>query len=221
MKKANFLLITSLSRLTMLVDMEQIPWNSISVGQKIRFHRLGAALSLEELASRAQLSASYLSKIERGRSNPAMENLERICGALHMSFDQLLTKPPLVSSAQETVTPERAANLRPTLVRASERMRILLPRSELSYELLTPDLQRTLQFTLVRHPPHHESPVFEHEGEESMFCLSGCLRAVVGQEQFVLSAGDCLSFSSSTPHQIINESSAEAVLISVNTPTSF
>ena len=203
--------------------MEQTHWNTVPVGLKIRFYRIGASLNLDELAREAQLSASYLSKIERGRSTPTVANLERICAALQVTFEQLLAKPPLAWTVEEPAAVERKVpvNLRPVLVREAERLRIMSPRSQLSYELLTPDLRRKLQFTLVRHPANHESPTFNHEGEESLLCLRGSLRVIVGEEQFVLSAGDCLSFGSSIPHRIVNESSSEAVLISVNTPTSF
>jgi quercetin dioxygenase-like cupin family protein/DNA-binding Xre family transcriptional regulator len=209
--------------------MASSDWKSLSLGRKIQLYRIHSKLKLKELSSTSQLSLSYLSKLERDKSAPSMKVLEKICSALQIRIDQLLSASPIKSSTDNSdrsdqnnkQSPIPASNLRPILVRKNERKKIRPPRSELYYDLLTPDLQRQLEFTLVHYPPKHESPIYRHVGEESVFCLAGSIRLVIDQEEYILEAGDCVSFDSSIPHRVANHSNEEATVIAVNTPASF
>lgn len=57
----------------------------MSIGNKIRELRLEYDLTLKELAARAGISLSYLSDIEKGRSNPSVDTLQNIADALGKS----------------------------------------------------------------------------------------------------------------------------------------
>ncbi|MBE3584743.1 helix-turn-helix domain-containing protein [Desulfofundulus thermocisternus] len=59
--------------------------SGLSLGDKIRILRSEKNLSLQELASRAGISLSYLSEIERGTVYPALSTLKRIAEALEVS----------------------------------------------------------------------------------------------------------------------------------------
>ena len=56
----------------------------MNVGDRIRQARIDQALSLTELARRAQISVSYLSEIERGRKEPSARTLTRLYRELDM-----------------------------------------------------------------------------------------------------------------------------------------
>jgi transcriptional regulator with XRE-family HTH domain len=199
-------------------------WHEISLAERIHLYRTWLNLSMEELADNSGVSASYLSKIERGKSVPSVDILQRIAAGLKTTAAHLLSnEPPSFASSPVPQQPNTSStpNLRPTVVRRDERKMLRPPNSAVYYELLTPDLQRKLEFTWVQHPPHHESPAFSHFGEESLLCLAGSVRVVIGDEEFVLGEGDCISFDSSAPHRVINDSVEKAILISVQTPASF
>lgn len=196
-------------------------WNQLTIGEKVHLYRMSSKTNMKEIASRTHLSLSYLSKIENDKAVPSMKVIARIADALGTTAVKVLSQSPFPSLDSGPPSNGEARRLIPTLVRKNERKKIHPPKSDLSYELLTPDLQRKLEFTLVSHPAHHASPVFQHHGEESMLCLSGTVTVVVGEKRFILTEGDCLSFDSSDPHQVINHSEEEAVLISANTPASF
>ena len=53
--------------------------------------RTARDLTLKELANRTGLSVSYLSDIERGRTNPSLNTLESLAIALEMTVIDLLT----------------------------------------------------------------------------------------------------------------------------------
>lgn len=61
------------------------------IGVRIRELRVANHLSLSELALRSGVAKSYLSYIERGlQSNPSIEVLEKLCGALCIDIRVLL-----------------------------------------------------------------------------------------------------------------------------------
>ncbi|MCL5998905.1 MAG: XRE family transcriptional regulator [Chloroflexi bacterium] len=198
-------------------------WHESSLAAKIHLYRVWLGLSMEELAVRAEISTSYLSKIERGGSVPSVDVLERLATGLKTTAARLLSgEPPFgTSPAPELPSAPTPRNLRPIVVRCNQRKIIRPPNSELNYELLTPDLQRQLEFTWVRYPPHYQSPGFNHVGEESLFCLRGSVRVIINGEEFLVNEGDCLSFDPSVPHHVINDTDEEAILISAETPASF
>lgn len=60
-------------------------------GQRLRALRRARGLALTELARRAGVSASYLSRVERGaRGTPGFAVLRRLAAALHVSLDDLV-----------------------------------------------------------------------------------------------------------------------------------
>jgi transcriptional regulator with XRE-family HTH domain len=57
----------------------------LALGLRLRDLRSGAGLTLAALSERSGVSLSYLSDIERGRRSPALDVLDRICGALGLT----------------------------------------------------------------------------------------------------------------------------------------
>lgn len=58
----------------------------LKVGQRIKVLRLGLKLSQEALANKANVDRTYMTDVENGRRNISVELLERIIGALEISF---------------------------------------------------------------------------------------------------------------------------------------
>jgi len=58
----------------------------MNLGDKLRAIRKSKALSLKELSLKTnkQISISFLSDIENGRSNPSIDNLKIIAGAMNV-----------------------------------------------------------------------------------------------------------------------------------------
>lgn len=71
--------------------LEEVPANhGFSPGEKIRLLRTEKNISLQELAEKAGLSASYLSEIERGTVYPSLATLGRIAYSLGVPAGSLL-----------------------------------------------------------------------------------------------------------------------------------
>jgi transcriptional regulator with XRE-family HTH domain len=67
------------------------------LGDYLREQRLGAALSLRQLADQSGVSNPYLSMIERGMRNPSAQVLQQIAKALQISADQLYIRAGIIS----------------------------------------------------------------------------------------------------------------------------
>jgi mannose-6-phosphate isomerase-like protein (cupin superfamily) len=67
-----------------------------------------------------------------------------------------------------------------------------------------------VEFMEAIYPPGgtfgHEDALVRHSGQEFGYILTGALRIVVGFDEFLLEPGDSITFPSSTPHRLSNES---------------
>jgi transcriptional regulator with XRE-family HTH domain len=66
------------------------------LGGYLREQRLGAQLTLRQLAEQAGVSNPYLSQIERGLRKPSAEVLQQIAKALRISAEQLYVRAGIV-----------------------------------------------------------------------------------------------------------------------------
>ncbi|NYI44060.1 transcriptional regulator with XRE-family HTH domain [Nocardioides aromaticivorans] len=68
-----------------------------SLGDYLKEQRVGARLSLRQLADQAGVSNPYLSQIERGLRKPSAEVLQQIAKALRISAEQLYIRAGILS----------------------------------------------------------------------------------------------------------------------------
>jgi DNA-binding XRE family transcriptional regulator/mannose-6-phosphate isomerase-like protein (cupin superfamily) len=59
------------------------------IGGRLRARRVEAGLSLRQLARDLDVSASFLSQVENGKTQPSVATLYLICSALELSIDEL------------------------------------------------------------------------------------------------------------------------------------
>lgn len=179
------------------------------LGSLIRQTRSGR-YSLEALASRARLSPSLLSQIERGRGNPSFVTLCKIADALEMPLSSFFEfRGPIAIHGM--------------VVRQSRRKKISLPHLGLVYELLTPDLKRSLTMIRTLLPPrfdNRERP-FQHDGDECLLIVQGQLEIFVGREHFQLKTGDSITYDSGQPHHWWNRGHDRVEIIGAVSPPVF
>src|SRR5688572_22672148 len=98
----------------------------------LREARIAAGLSLRDLGRRVGVSASLLSQIENGKSDPSVSSLYALVSELGLSLDALLQP----GRAPDEV-PQPRAETAPPVLRQGER-RILDMDSGVRWEQLTP-----------------------------------------------------------------------------------
>lgn len=79
-----------------------------STGSSIKELRLSMGLSIRALARRADVSVAYLSKLERGESNPTIGLLRRIAEALNVPLETLVDSPQVPLFEEEMPASLRA-----------------------------------------------------------------------------------------------------------------
>ena len=181
-----------------------------SLGPMIRRSRKRQALTLQQLADRADLSVSYISQIERNLLTPTVASLKRIAAALDIPAGQLMFAE--AGSAKSMVA----------VLRKGHRKHVRFPQSSISYELLTPDLRRRVSaLWLVANPGAEGGPALTHEGEDMVIVLQGQLSVDVAGTWHDLKAGDSIYFNSELSHRWCNRRKQVAQAIWISSPPYF
>ncbi len=178
----------------------------MELGKHIKERRQELGMSLRELAKEVGLTASFLSQVERDLASPSIESLRKISKALDVPIFYFLLEPDQPKP----------------VVRRSERRKITLP-SDISYELLTPDVNRKMEVLLAELDPREgEIPlVHHHHTEEFIFVLSGKLEIRVECETCELEEGDAIYFEGATLRRIAAKGDKTVRYLSVITPPIF
>ncbi|WP_234354744.1 helix-turn-helix domain-containing protein [Streptomyces sp. NRRL WC-3618] len=195
------------------------------MGARIRQARLERGVSLRGLAREIGVSASLVSQIETGKSQPSVSTLYAITTALALSVESLfdasqdtVRESPSVVGA--TVTHALAAfaadpgrRIGP-LVGTGERETIELD-SGVMWERLGHVPGTDADFLLVTYRPGGSSSssggLMRHAGTEYGYLTGGELVLTLGFDEHVLRPGDAVCFESTTPHRYRNDSAEPAV----------
>lgn len=179
------------------------------IGARLREFRKNAGFSLRDLAAKAEMSASFLSLVERGESSLSLTSLFGIARALGIDPAELIEggSAPVQPKAEYAVSRNADRGDHPTVVGQREYYAFTAEISDARAEPI---------FVRV-HPTTVATPTLGHDGEEVAIVLSGTLTFRIRDEFVDVSAGDAIHFSSRTPHTIMNrtERVAEAVWLSV------
>lgn len=155
----------------------------LRVRRRLRELRTRAGLTLDDVASRAQLDVSTLSRLESGKRRLALDHLPRLATALGVSTDDLLREPELPDPRVHSTAHTRHGVTYWPLTRHG-------PASGLhAFKIRVSSKRRT---------PPAELPV--HEGQDWLYVLSGRLRLLLGDDDFVIEPGEAVEFSTWTPH---------------------
>jgi transcriptional regulator with XRE-family HTH domain len=169
----------------------------------LKFLRVQSGMTLEQLATESGLTRSYLSKIERGLSNPSIESALTIASALGVTVEKLFGQNAqheaieIVRAARGTAgDPTSYLSLVAGLSQRRRGMRAFIVR---------PTRKKTSRNTVMSH----------HEGEEILFVLSGEIELKIGTRVEILKKGDCAHFDSTIPHKLTarTKERAEALVV--------
>jgi transcriptional regulator with XRE-family HTH domain len=191
-------------------------------GLRIKERRKEMGLSLRDLAAKTELTAAFISQVERGQTNPSLDSLRRIAEALQVSLMYFLSDGPQPQMA--FAVPEHPAPLKyAPVVRANSRPKLILPVSGLTYELLNPDLNRKMEAFCGRLAPGTGNVArrLREPTEEFILVLSGALMLELGEEQYTLQTGDSIYFEGAKLQRLTCASEEEATWVSVITPPVF
>lgn len=177
------------------------------IGDKIRERRLQMGMNLKELAERTNLTPGFLSQIERDISEPSITSLRKIAEALEVAVFYFLLDETKKSP----------------VVKKNQRQQLKFSNSHVTYELLSPDLNRQMEMFIGQLEPGAmtcEEPL-THPGEEINHVLKGKMWIIIGEDEYVLEEGDTIYYFASLPHKIVSIGEEDLIFVSTITPPRF
>ncbi len=177
------------------------------LSRRIQERRMQMGLSLRELAARAGVTASFLSQVERGQSNPSLKTLQAIARTLNVPIFYLL-----VDDSSENHH----------LVRRGEGTRSAFATPNVSLEVFSPspEAQRKMLAFVARFQPGYseETVPSQQPTEECIIVLSGALLIDLKDGSHILQTGDSITFDGMNIRRLTALNHEEVVYLSFSTP---
>ncbi len=155
----------------------------VRVRRRLRELRTERGLTLQQVAERASIDVSTLSRLESGKRRLALDHIPALATALGVSADRLLGSAP------------------PQDPRVHGRPRTFdgMTMWPLSERAAAGGLQAfKIDVSAKRRTPPEKLPV--HEGHDWLYVLRGRLRLVLGAEDLTIEPGEAVEFTTWTPH---------------------
>jgi transcriptional regulator with XRE-family HTH domain len=179
----------------------------IELGERLRAIRQLRRRTLKEIAGTAGISESFLSQLERGRTNATIATLQRISTALGIEVSDLFA----------TDSP------RPRVLRRDAREFVAWGKAGRK-ALLTPKPFHNLEVVVARFEPGGstgDEPYTHGDSEELLIVVEGEVHVQLGTEIHEVGAGDSVHYQSSTPHRVSNPGERVAEVMFVISPPSY
>lgn len=204
------------------------------LGARLRTAREAKSIGVRELARRIGVSASLISQIETGKSEPSVSTLMAIVTELDLPVNEIVfdekeaeqavrgtsiaREAPSRSSGTSTAAPEgRSPPVEATPVQRATSRRSIHLESGVLWQRLTAQPDHAVDFLHVHYEPGGASTTSEslmrHNGREYGYVLSGRLGVSIGFDYYELHAGDSIAFDSTQPHRLatVGDEPAEAI----------
>lgn len=163
------------------------------VGPRLRAVRHERGWTLDELAERAGMSASTLSRLESGKRQASLELLIPLTRQLGIRLDDLVF----------SATPDPRVH-RPVIRRNGM---IIAPLAQEGAPIET---------YKVTYPPVKKLPERRvHDGYEWLYVLSGRLRLLLGEQDLILTRGQAAEFDTRIPHCMSAAGARPAEILSI------
>jgi len=163
-------------------------------------------LSLRSVANALGVSASLVSQVETGKTQPSVSTLYAIANHLGVSLDELLGIVPTSARPAPTMFGHSGTPL-PNVQRAEDNPIIEMEHG-VRWERLAVGEGGPADAILVTYEPGASSSVegklMRHSGIEYAYVVEGELTLQLEFDSYVLKAGDSLQFDSVRPHMFEN-----------------
>lgn len=179
---------------------------NFDVGVELRRVREAKKLSLRTVASAVGVSASLLSQVETGKTQPSVSTLYALVSYLGISLDGLMSG----HVGQSTKAEDSRAAAGGGVVQRHEDNPLIEMENGVLWERLADGGTNLADPLLVTYPPGSSSSVegkmMRHSAMEYGYILEGELELRLDFDTHTLSAGDSFCFDAARPHLYRNES---------------
>ena len=175
-------------------DLSRIAAALDLVGPRLKRIRAQRDVTLTELAERTGISKSTLSRLENGQRRPSLELLLPLALAYRVPLDDLVGAPE-VGDPRIRLKPRRVHGR--TVLPLTQQ-----PNGVQAWKIVIPASQST---------PNPRA----HEGYEWLYVLSGRMRLILGDRDFVLGVGEAAEFDTQLPHWFGSTGEGPAEVLSI------
>jgi quercetin dioxygenase-like cupin family protein/DNA-binding XRE family transcriptional regulator len=166
-----------------------------AVGPRLRSLRLERGTTLTQLSETTGISVSTLSRLESGQRRPTLELLLPLARAHQVQLDELVDAPPTGDPRVHAKPFKRHGGA--TVIPLTRR-----PGGLQAFKQIVPDGW-----------PGGEVQQRVHEGYDWVYVLSGRIRLVLGDQDFVLREGEVAEFDTRVPHWFGNPGPGPAEML--------
>jgi transcriptional regulator with XRE-family HTH domain len=170
-----------------------------AVGPRLRSLRVERGTTLAQLSESTGISVSTLSRLESGQRRPTLELLLPLARAHQVQLDELVDAPP---------TGDPRIHAKP--IKHHGVVHIPLSRR--------PGGLQAFKQIVPEGWPGGEVSQKTHEGYDWFYVLSGRIRLVLGDKDFVLSEGEAAEFDTRVPHWFSNPGPGPAEMLCLYGP---
>jgi len=179
----------------------------MDLGKRVKQLRVKSGLTLEELASRTELTKGFLSQLERNLASPSISTLEDIVKVLGVSLADFFKE------TEETKTS------------FGEQDYFVDERDQMSITYLVPNSPNNQMepILLTLNPGGKSQEIAPHEGEEMGYVLQGKveLHNLTSMTVHKVQKGETFYIKGDFRHVIINNGKTDARILWVSTPPVF
>lgn len=178
---------------------------TMDIGSKIKALRTQNHLTLEELASRSELTKGFLSQVERNLTSPSVSTLEDILEALGTNLGSFFkeTKEGKVIFKKEDYFVDE--------------------HEDYCIHWIVPNAQKNEMepILLTLHPNGKSMILNPHHGEEFGYILEGSVVLINGEKECPIKKGETFYVVGNCSHYLRNEGKKDAKVLWITTPPLF
>jgi transcriptional regulator with XRE-family HTH domain len=170
-----------------------------AVGPRLRMLRAERKTTLAQLSESTGISVSTLSRLESGQRRPTLEQLLPLARAHQVQLDELVDAPPTGDPRIHAKPIKRHGTIHIPLSRR--------PGGLQAFKQIVPEGW-----------PGGEVVQKTHEGYDWVYVLSGRIRLVLGDQDFLLGEGEVAEFDTRVPHWFGNPGPGPAEMLCLYGP---
>jgi transcriptional regulator with XRE-family HTH domain len=170
-----------------------------AVGPRLRMLRAERKTTLAQLSESTGISVSTLSRLESGQRRPTLELLLPLARAHQVQLDELVDAPPTGDPRIHAKPIKRHGTIHIPLSRR--------PGGLQAFKQIVPEGW-----------PGGEVVQKTHEGYDWVYVLSGRIRLVLGDKDFMLAEGEVAEFDTRVPHWFGNPGPGPAEMLCLYGP---
>jgi len=176
------------------------------IAQKIRSTRLEKNLTIQQLATRTNVSKGLLSKIENSRTIPSLPVFVTLIQSLDISLKEFFQDMVLINGKDYLLVKKEQYTAMEREGRAGFNYQYILSQNITNC---------TMEAVLLTVEPGAKGKPTTTDGYEFKYMLSGSCEYLINNEAIRLDEGDSLYFDASVPHLPVNKSRRKVVMLVV------